>query len=76
MKSSVQSSKFDVQGSKFIPDTHTDTLIPKGARPHSVRYYWSTAGTVCSGHTVVIGKTRNAALAAFFTTNPHVQEAA
>jgi len=53
-------------------DTQTETTIPKGQRPHSVRYYWSTAGTICSGHSVAFGKTRSAALAAFFAENPHV----
>jgi hypothetical protein len=57
-------------------DTHSETLIPNGERPYSVRYYWSPGGTICSGHSVAFGKTRSAALAAFFAENPHVQEAA
>ena len=59
-----------------IRQTQSETTIPKGERPHSVRYYWSAGGTICSGHTVVFGKTRTAARSSFFASNSHVQEAA
>ena len=54
------------------PDTHSETTIPNGQRYHSVRYYWTVGGTICSGHSVATGKTRSAAVAAFFSENPHV----
>jgi hypothetical protein len=52
------------------------TETQDGSHPYAVRYFWSTAGTICSGRTVVFGKTRSAAERTFFKDHKHVQKEA